>query len=108
FLGRRPQLKPSGPLTQQLELRSPLLLGGAVAERQAVAAAHRTIAQEFGTCLVEDIAREFSEVEANPFSAEAVLRRSLQGSQFTALDGLPSGLASRTIEILYEEQETLA
>jgi glutamate synthase (NADPH/NADH) large chain len=112
FLGCRPHLKPGGTLTQQLELRSPLLLGGATLGRQVVAEAHRTLAQEFGTCLIEDLAREFSEsiepAEVNPFSAEAMLRRSLEAPRFGALDALPAGLVMRTIELLYDESETLA
>ena len=111
FLGRRPHLKPGGALTQQIELHSPLLLGGTIAARQMITAAHRAVAQEFGTGLIEDIAREFSEsvetAEANPFSAEAALRRSLQGTRFGAHGAIPSGLTARTIEILYEENETL-
>jgi len=112
FLGPRPHLKPGGALTQQLELRSPLLLGGSVGERHAVASTHRVIAKEFGTCLIEDLAREFSETidpaTAHPFSAEAALRRSLQGSRLGALSPGPVGLVARTIEILYDEGETLA
>jgi glutamate synthase (NADPH/NADH) large chain len=107
FLGRRPHLKPGGSLTQQLELHSPLLLGGSIGENHRVAAAHRAVAQEFGTCLIEDLAREFSEVEASPFSAEAALRRSLHSSRFGLLDAVPSGLVARTIEIVYDEGERL-
>ena len=45
------------------------------------------------------------EPDANPFSAEAMVRRSLQTAG--ALEGMPRGLTARTIEILYQENETL-
>ncbi|MGH9840204.1 MAG: glutamate synthase-related protein [Blastocatellia bacterium] len=110
FLGRRPSLAEGGSMTQQIELRSPILLGGG--DDQKFASAHRAIAQETGTCLVEDIAREFSESlvsSDNPFSAEASLRRSLRAARIGAetLDELPAGLVARTIEITYDESETL-
>ncbi len=109
FLGRRPSLARGGSLTQQIELRSPILLGGGANHGSDLIIAHRAIAREFGTCLIDDIAQEFSqslEVETSPFSAEASLRR-LRGSPLGALDELPSGLVARTIEILSEEGETL-
>ncbi len=107
FLGSRPSLVPGGTLTQQLELKSPLLLGGAVADRQMTAAVHRAVAQEFGTCLMDDLAREFSEsVEVNPFSPEGTLRR-MKSAGVGTLDSIPSGLVARTIDISYDESETL-
>ncbi|HKX27147.1 MAG TPA: glutamate synthase-related protein, partial [Blastocatellia bacterium] len=114
FLGQRPTLAPGGSMTQQIELRSPVLLGGGGVEDLRFLAAHRAVAQEFGTCLIDDLAREFSEsveTTANPFSAEASIRRSLRGAPRGAgfdLDGeLPAGLSARTLEIAYEEHETL-
>ena len=110
FLGRRPRLVPGGSLTQQIELRSPVLLGGGANEDRNFFAAHAAIAEEFGTCLVDDLAREFSEsveTSGNPFSAEAAIRRTLRGSHLTALDELPAVLVARTINIIYDENETL-
>jgi glutamate synthase (NADPH) large chain len=110
FLGRRPALAEGGTLTQQLELKSPILLGGTPVAKPGMTAAHRAIAQEFGTCLIDDLVREFSEsVEVNPFSAEGSLRRLKQGSGagLGTLDSLPSGLVARTIDLSYNEDETL-
>ncbi len=113
FLGRRPTLAPGGSVTQQIELKSPVLLGGGSGLDPRFRAAHAAIAQEFGTCVMEDILREFSEsvqTETNPFSAESRLR-SLRGGRPGSLEdpagGLPSGLVARTIDISYDESETL-
>jgi glutamate synthase (NADPH/NADH) large chain len=109
FLGQRPSLAEGGSIRQQIELRSPILLGGGGDDRN-FAAAHAAVAQEFGTCLVDDLALEFSQsVEAadNPFSAEATLRRTLRNAQVGSLAELPVGLIVRTIEITYDEGETL-
>ncbi len=111
FLGKRPTLAQGGSVTQQIELKSPVLLGGGADLEPGFRAAHAAVAQEFGTCLVDDIIREFSEsVQAggNPFSAESRLR-SLRGSLpgDEPVSGLPSGLVARTIDISYEEDETL-
>ncbi|WP_410969582.1 glutamate synthase central domain-containing protein, partial [Salmonella sp. SAL4450] len=60
--------------------------------------------------LIEDLEQEFSsslQVEANPFSAEAVLRRTLRNAQAGSLEELPVHLTARTIEIVYDENETL-
>jgi glutamate synthase (NADPH/NADH) large chain len=109
FLGARPSLSEGGSMRQQIELKSPILLGGA-GDAVDFAAAHAAVAQEFGTCLIDDIAREFSEsvesveIGGNPFSAEArlkQLRASLAGENLT-------GLVARTIDITYDEGETLA
>ncbi|MGH9848724.1 MAG: glutamate synthase-related protein, partial [Blastocatellia bacterium] len=105
FLGHRPSLVPGGSVKQQIELRSPILMGGGGDDRD-FQAAHAAVAQEFGTCLIDDIAREFSEsvdVSANPFSAEARLKQ-LRG----ALGETMTGLVARTIDIAYDEGETLA
>ncbi len=61
FLGRKPSLTAPGSLVQQIELGSPILVGGVVGDRPGVAAAHRRIAQEFATCLIDDLELEFSE-----------------------------------------------
>jgi glutamate synthase (NADPH/NADH) large chain len=109
FLGARPSLAEGGSMRQQIELRSPILLGG-VGDGPDFPAAHVAVAQEFGTCLIDDIAREFSEsverveIGGNPFSAEArlkQLRASLAGETLT-------GLVVRTIDITYDEGETLS
>jgi glutamate synthase (NADPH/NADH) large chain len=109
FLGARPSLAEGGSIGQQIELKSPILLGGA-GDAADFLAAHAAIAQEFGTCLIDDIAREFSEsvervgIGDNPFSAEArlkQLRASLAGETLT-------GLVARTIDITYDEGETLS
>ncbi len=110
FLGHKPSLAEGGSMTQQIELKSPILMGGDVNDDRNFAVAHRAIAHEFGTCLVDDIALEFSEsaqIEANPFSAEASLRRALRNSRSGAAGELPAGLVARTIEIAYDEAETL-
>ncbi|HEY6404023.1 MAG TPA: glutamate synthase central domain-containing protein, partial [Blastocatellia bacterium] len=80
FLGRRPSLAEGGSIGQQLELKSPILLGGA-SETADFPEAQAAVAQEFGTCLINDIAREFSEsvesveIGGHPFSAEARLKQ---------------------------------
>ncbi|HMV46772.1 MAG TPA: glutamate synthase-related protein, partial [Blastocatellia bacterium] len=112
FLGCRPSLTAGGSMTQQIELKSPILMGGGANENRHFLLAHRAVAQEFGTCLIDDIAREFSEtvkVETNPFSADARLRQ-LRGNQprQSGLGEMPAGLTARTIEITYDENETLA
>ena len=110
FLGRRPSLVPGGTMTQQVELRSPILLGGGANQHRDFVTAHRAIAQEFGTCLIDDLVREFSEsVEtiANPFSAQASLRRTLKGGQTGSIEDLPAGLSARTVEMIYDATETL-
>ncbi len=118
FLGKRPSLAEGGSMTQQIELKSPILLGGGASDDGHFQVAHAAIAQEAGSCLIDGLALEFSQsVEAagNPFSAEATLRRTLRGSQIGSpngwpngwLDELPSGLVARTIEIVYDESETL-
>ncbi len=104
FLGHRPSLAPGGSVKQQIELRSPILMGGGGNDHD-FQAAHVAVAQEFGTCLIDDIAREFSEsveLGANPFSAEARLKQ-LRG----ALGETMTGLVARTIDITYDESETL-
>ncbi|MBK9313489.1 MAG: alpha-hydroxy-acid oxidizing protein [Acidobacteria bacterium] len=110
FLGRRPPLTQGGMVTQQIELRSPVLLGGEAGLDPKFKVAHAAVAHEFGTCLVDDIAREFSEsvqADANPFSAESRLRK-LRGGHSGTLEELPAGLVARTIEIVCDENETLA
>ena len=119
FLGRRPTLASGGSRTQQLELNSPILLGGAVAARQGMAVAHASVASEFGACLIDDLAREFAEsaegAGSNPFSVEGTLRRSLQAGRVGGgeglpdglIDSMPAGLVARTVEITYSEDETL-
>ncbi|MCI0389311.1 MAG: glutamate synthase-related protein [Acidobacteria bacterium] len=110
FLGSRPTLAPGGSMTQQIELRSPVLLGGGAHEDRNFLIAHATVAQEYGTCLIDDLAREFSEsaeISGNPFSAEASIRRSLRAPHPGRPDELPSGLIARTIDIVYDESETL-
>src|SRR5262252_5737700 len=78
FLGAKPSLAEGGSIGRQIELKSPILLGGATRD---FLPAHAVVAQEFGACMIDDIAREFSEsaegveVGANPFSAEARLKQ---------------------------------
>ncbi|MEP7337561.1 MAG: glutamate synthase-related protein [Acidobacteriota bacterium] len=112
FLGQRPTLASGGSMTQQIELKSPILMGGGANSDRNFLMAHRAIAQEAGTCLIDDIAREFSEtaqVESNPFSAGARLRQlhSGGGGQAVGLGEMPAGLTARTIAITYDESETL-
>ncbi len=109
FLGRRPALAEGGSRTQQIELKSPILLGGTGGERQFLAA-QQTLAREYGTCLINDLVREFSEsaiATGNPFSAEASVRRALRGAQSGGRDQLPAGLIARTLDLAYDEHETL-
>src|SRR5262249_58704134 len=81
FLGHRPSLAEGGSIGRQIELKSPILMGGGGNENHDYLAAHRTVAREFGTCLIDDIACEFSEsvegLEAGgkPFSAEGRLKQ---------------------------------
>lgn len=113
FLGCRPSLAMGGSMTQQIELKSPILMGGGLSVDRDFLMAHRAVAQEFGTCLIDDIAREFNEtarVDANPFSAEARLwqvRGGQTGGQISGLCEMPAGLVARTIEIICDENETL-
>jgi glutamate synthase (NADPH) large chain len=108
FLGRKPSLAEGGWIGQQLELRSPILLGGA-GETVDFPEAHAAVAQDFGTCLINDIAREFSEsvesveIGGHPFSAEARLK---QLRAELAEESL-TGLIARAIDITYDESETL-
>jgi glutamate synthase (NADPH/NADH) large chain len=112
FLGHRPSLAEGGSMRQQIELKSPILMGGAGEDRSFLPA-HAMVAQEFGTCLVDDIAREFSEsvegleVGGNPFSAEARLKQ-LRAAGARASGSAMAGLVARTIDIGYEESESLA
>src|SRR5262245_21713593 len=113
FLGRRPSLAEGGSIGQQIELKSPILLGAGANENRDFLAAHAMVAREFGTCLIDDIAREFSEsvegleLGANPFSAGARLKQlrathaSLSGERLTGLVACP-------IDITYDEGETLS
>src|SRR5262245_38492105 len=55
FLGAKPSLAEGGSIGRQIELKSPILLGGA----RDFLPSHAMVAQEFGTCLIDDIAREF-------------------------------------------------
>jgi glutamate synthase (NADPH/NADH) large chain len=112
FLGARPSLAEGGSIGQQIELKSPILLGGAGDDDDFVAA-QAAVAQEFGTCLIDDIAREFSEsvegveIGGNPFSAEARLKQ-LRSSQRGLAEETLTGLIVRTIDITYDENETLS
>jgi glutamate synthase (NADPH/NADH) large chain len=110
FLGARPSLAEGGSIRQQIELKSPILLGGATRD---FLPAHAMVAQEFGTCLIDDIAREFSEsaegveIGANPFSAEARLKQ-LRASHAGLAGETLTGLVARAIDITYGEDETLS
>ena len=109
FLGRRPSLSSGGSLTQQVELKSPILLGGGAITDPQFLAAHRAVAQEFGAGLVEDLAREFSQslgVEASHFTSEARLKQ-LRSQPPGALTEMPVGLRVKTIELIYDQHETL-
>ncbi|HEY7182487.1 MAG TPA: glutamate synthase-related protein, partial [Blastocatellia bacterium] len=111
FLGARPSLAEGGSIGRQLELKSPILLGGVRDDRDFLAA-HAAVTQEFGTCLIDDIAREFSEsvesvdIGANPFSAEARLKQ-LRASHAGLAGETMTGLVARAIDITYDEGETL-
>lgn len=117
FLGRRPTLADGGTVTQQIELKSPLLLGGVATYDPGFVAAHRAVAREFGTALVDDLVREFSPalgVDPAPFSAEQRLKRLLasrpgtSGTELGEIGDLPTGLRATTLELVYAEEETLA
>ncbi|HEY8461989.1 MAG TPA: glutamate synthase-related protein [Blastocatellia bacterium] len=109
FLGGKPSLAEGGSIGQQLELKSPILLGGA-GETVDFREAHAAVAHEFGTCLINDIASEFSEsvesveIGGNPFSARARLKQLRAGLAEEAV----TGLIARTIDITYDESKTLA
>src|SRR5262249_35099778 len=71
---------------------------------------YRSVALEFGTVLIDDLAQEFSgslKVESNPFSVEASLRRTVRNAKIGSLDELPVSLVARTIEIVYDENKPL-
>src|SRR5262245_16631809 len=53
FLGSRPGFTPGESIHRQIELRSPILLGGGASANFPIA--HRAIANEFGSCLVDDL-----------------------------------------------------
>ncbi|MCI0660664.1 MAG: glutamate synthase-related protein [Acidobacteria bacterium] len=109
FLGGRPAFSSGGTIHRQIELRSPILLGGGTNENFLIA--HRAIANEFGSCLIDDLAREFSEsidAVANPFSAEAVIRRTVHGSHSIGIDHAASGIHAHSIDLVYHESETLS
>ncbi|HKC87320.1 MAG TPA: glutamate synthase-related protein, partial [Blastocatellia bacterium] len=109
FLGAKPSLAEGGSIGRQIELKSPILLGGATRD---FLPAHAMVAQEFGACMIDDIAREFSEsaegveVGANPFSAEARLKQ-LRASHAGLAGETLTGLVARAIDITYGEDETL-
>ena len=113
FLGHRPSLAEGGSMRQQIELKSPILMGAGADENHDYLAAHAMVAQEFGTCLIDDIAREFSEsvesleMGANPFSAEARLKQ-LRATHASPSGGGLTGLVVCAIDITYDEGETLA
>jgi glutamate synthase (NADPH/NADH) large chain len=117
FLGRRPTLEAGGVRAQQIELDSPILLGGVVADRPGVLQAHRAVARQFGTMLIDDLTFQFSEVTVGsdsfspPFARSAMLQRALAGNRFGKPEvgpgALPTELIARTIEIVYAESETL-
>ncbi len=111
FLGRRPTLASGGSMTRQIELKSPILLGGSLVVNPLHQEAHRAVAREFGTSITEDLSREFSRV-GSPFSADARLRQlrsTLPGGlgELPAGGELPTGLDVRTVELTYDEEETL-
>src|SRR5262245_55603919 len=109
FLGSWPAFSPGGSIDRQIELRTPMLLGRGANENYLIA--HRAIAQEFGSCLIDDLAREVSEsidAVANPFSAGAVIRRTVHGSHSVGLDHGTSGLHAHSIDLGYHENETLS
>jgi glutamate synthase (NADPH/NADH) large chain len=114
FLGRRPTLAAGGLVTQQVELKSPILLGGGGVEDPRFEAAYRAVAQEFGTVLVDDLSRECSPtLGAAPFSAEQRLKQLLSArggggvAEVGELGDLPVGLQVATIDLVYAEEETL-
>src|SRR5262249_45964172 len=113
FLGHRPALAEGGSIGQQIELKSPILMGGGGNENHDYLAAHRMVAREFGTCLIDDVAREFSEsvegleMGANPFSAEALLKR-LRATHAGLSGGGLTGLVACAIDITYDDGETLS
>src|SRR5215475_1244312 len=110
FLGAKPSLAEGGSIVRQIELKSPILLGGATRD---FLRARAMVAQEFGACLIDDIAREFSEsaegveIGANPFSAEARLKQ-LRASHAGLAGETLTGLVARAIDITYGEDETLS
>ena len=110
FLGPKPSLAEGGSIGRQIELKSPILLGGGARD---FLTAHAMVAQEFGTCLIDDIAREFSEraegvgIGANPFSAEARLKQ-LRASHAGLAGETLTGLVARAIDLTYGEDETLS
>ncbi|MGH9753518.1 MAG: glutamate synthase-related protein, partial [Blastocatellia bacterium] len=112
FLGARPSLAEGGSIEQQIELKSPILLGGGANEDRTFRAAHAMVAQEFGTCLIDDLAREFAEsfeslkTGVNRFSAEARLKQ-LRATRAGLSGETLTGLVARTIDITYDERETL-
>jgi len=112
FLGHRPSLAEGGSMRRQIELKSPILLGGAGDDRKFLAA-HAMVAREFGTLMIDDVAREFSEsvesleIGANPFSAEARLKQ-LRATPASLPGETLTGLTARTIDITYDEGETLS
>ena len=122
FLGRRPSLAPGGSMTQQIEMKSPILLGGGGTSDPEFLLAHRAVAKEFGTALIDDLAYEFEQslgTGATRFSSEQRLRelrsRVAGGSGVLGLASgpggmtdLPIGLRIVTVDLTYGEEATLA
>jgi glutamate synthase (NADPH/NADH) large chain len=114
FLGRRPALGVGGSRTQQIELRSPILLGGGGTSDPQFLLAHRAVAKEFGTGLIDDLRREFApSIGTGGFAAEERLKQLRTQRPGTpggvgALADLPTGLQVQTIDLTYREETTLA
>lgn len=117
FLGSRPTLGSGGTKAQQIELRSPILLGGGGTTDQNFLMAHRAVAKDFGSCLIDDLTREFapSRAGASGFSTEQRLKQILTqipgavaGGPGSIAADLPTGLQVRKIDLTYDEESNLA
>lgn len=108
FLGAKPSLAEGGAVKQQIELKSPILLGGG----SNFASLHKELAEEFGSCLIGDLENSFGEIvvsDSNPYSAAQSIRRVVkEATEKGIANDFAIGLLTKTIDICYNEDETLA
>ena len=115
FLGSRPTLRAGGSKVRQLELRSPILLGGGGTLDQNFLLAHRAVAKDFGTGLVDDLMLECAASSGPaglPGGGISRILRPIGGGAVPGTAGglgeLPAELKVVRVDLTYGEDSTLA